>query len=106
MIDNFDEFCLWTYVVVDDVWQQIAPWFRRPGPAPDCTDSELLTLALLEECRGWDMETELLSQWHEHRDLFPLLPSQASQCGERLQLISADHPGGARCCCRSPVCDR
>lgn len=77
MIDDFDDFCLWAYVVVDEVWQRIAPWFRRPGPAPACSDSELLTLALVGECRGWDMETELLSQWREHSDLFPVLPSQS-----------------------------
>lgn len=77
MIDDFADFCLWTYVVVDEVWQRIAPWFGRPGPAPNCSDSELLTLALVGECRGWDVETELLSQWREHRDLFPVLPSQS-----------------------------
>lgn len=89
MIDNFDEFCLWTYVVVDDVWQQIGPWFRRPGPAPECMDSELLTLALVGECRGWDMETELLSQWQEHRDLFPRLPSQSRFNRRRRNLANA-----------------
>ncbi|MCL4545456.1 MAG: hypothetical protein M1118_12810 [Chloroflexi bacterium] len=63
MIDNFDDFCLWTYIVVDELWQRIAPWIRRPGPAPDCSDSALLMLALVGECRGWNMETELLSHW-------------------------------------------
>ena len=81
MIDNFDDFCLWTYVVVDEIWQRIAPLFGRPGPVPACSDSELLTLALVGECRGWAMETELLSQWREHPGalwaLFPILPSQS-----------------------------
>jgi IS5 family transposase len=77
MIDDFGGFCLWTYVVVDDIWQQIAPLFGRPGPQPSCSDSELLTLALVGECRGWDVETELLSHWHDHADLFPCLPSQS-----------------------------
>ncbi len=78
MIDNFDDFCLYMYYVVDEVWKQIAPLFKRPGPAPSrCSDSELLTLALVGECQGWDQETELLSQWARHRDLFPLLPSQS-----------------------------
>jgi transposase len=88
MIDDFDDFCLWTYVVVDEIWQQIAPLFRRPGPAPDCSDSELLTLALVGECRGWTMETDLLSQWREHRDLFPILPSQ-SRFNRRRRHLSA-----------------
>ena len=77
MIDNFDDFCLWMYVIVDDMWQQIAPYFKRPGPEPICSDSELLTMALVGECRGWDVETELLSYWGEHRDLFPQIPSQS-----------------------------
>lgn len=77
MIDNFDDFCLWMYVMVDDLWRQIAPWFHRPGPKPDCSDSELLTMALVGECRGWDLETEMLSYWGEHRDLFPRQPSQS-----------------------------
>ncbi len=89
MIDDFDDFCFWTYVVVDEVWQRLAPLFRRPGPAPACSDSELLTLALVGECRGWDMETELLSQWREHRDLFPSLPSQSRFNRRRRQLAGA-----------------
>lgn len=77
MIDNFADFCLWTYVLVDDLWQQIGKSFRHPGPTSLCSDSELLTLALVGECRGWDMETEMLSFWGDHRDLFPHLPSQS-----------------------------
>ncbi|HEY8745761.1 MAG TPA: hypothetical protein VIU62_21960 [Chloroflexota bacterium] len=89
MRDNFADFCLWTYVVVDEVWQRIAPLFRRPGPAPDCSDSELLTLVLVGECRGGAMETELLSQWREHRDLFPVLPSQSRLNRRRRQMTDA-----------------
>lgn len=77
MIENFDDFCLWMYVMVDDIWQQIEPLFKRPGPAPACSDSELLTMALVGECRQWDEETTLLSQWSEHRDLFPTIPTQS-----------------------------
>jgi len=89
MIDDFDDFCLWTYVVVDEVWRGFAPWLGRPGPAPDCSDSELLTLALVGECRGWDLETELLSHWREHRDLFPVLPSQSRFNRRRRNLADA-----------------
>jgi Transposase DDE domain len=77
MIENFDDFCLWMYVLVDDLWQEIAPLFKRPGPAAECSDSELLTMALVGECRGWAVETKLLSYWQEHRDLFPIIPSQS-----------------------------
>lgn len=89
MIDNFDDFCLWMYVMVDDMWQQIAPFFQRPGPKPECSDSELLTLALVGECRGWDVETEMLSYWAEHRDLFPRQPTQSRFNRRRRNLQSA-----------------
>lgn len=77
MIHDFDDFCLWMYVVVDDIWQDLAYLFGRPGPQPVCSDSELLTMALVGECRGWDIETEMLCQWREHRDLFPHIPTQS-----------------------------
>jgi hypothetical protein len=77
MLDNFDDFCLWIYVIVDDIWQKISWMFKRPGPEPLCSDSELITMAIVGECRGWDVETEMLSHWQEHRDLFPNIPSQS-----------------------------
>ena len=77
MIDNFDDFCLWMYVMIDDLWPQIEPLFKRPGPRSACSDSELLTMALVGECGEWDTETTMLSQWREHRDLFPHIPSQS-----------------------------
>jgi hypothetical protein len=89
MIENFDDFCLWVYVIVDDIWQEIAPLFKRPGPAPVCSDSELLTMALVGECRGWAMETDLLSCWADHRDLFPHTPSQSRFNRRRRQLQDA-----------------
>jgi len=89
MIDTFDDFCLWTYVVVDELWQRLGPLVRRPGPAPACSDSELLTLAIVGECRGWDVETELLGCWQAHRDLFPHLPSQSRFNRRRRQLADA-----------------
>jgi hypothetical protein len=89
MIDDFDDFCLWMYVMVDDVWQQISPLFKRPGPANECSDSELLTMALVGECRGWDEETTLLSNWRERRDLFPVIPSQSRFNRRRRALMTA-----------------
>ena len=91
MINDFDDFCLWMYVVIDDIWLKIAPFFKRPGPRPDCSDSELLTLALVGECRGWDVETEMLSYWQEHRDLFPRIPSQSRFNRRRRGLMQAFH---------------
>lgn len=89
MIDNFDDFCLWMYVIVDDMWQEIAPYFKRPGPQPICSDSELLTMALVGECRGWNMESELLNYWSEHKDLFPHIPTQSRFNRRRRQLKDA-----------------
>lgn len=77
MIEHFDDFCLYVYVIVDDIMQQIAPLLKRRGPAPACSDSELITLVLVSECCGWDLETDMLSFWRGHRDLFPRLPSQS-----------------------------
>ena len=89
MINDFNDFCLWMYVVVDDIWLKIAPFFKRPGPAPDCPDSELLAMALIGECRGWDVETEMLSYWQEHRDLFPKIPTQSRFNRRRRGLMQA-----------------
>src|ERR671933_821463 len=78
MIADFDDFCLYVYCIVDEICQRIQPLLHRPGPKPTTwSDSELLTLALGGECRGWDMETNLLSHWQAHRDLFPQLPAQS-----------------------------
>jgi hypothetical protein len=89
MINDFDDFCLWMYVVIDDIWLKIAPFFKRPGPQPQCSDSELLTLALVGECRGWDVETEMLSYWQEHLALFPIIPSQSRFNRRRRGLMQA-----------------
>jgi hypothetical protein len=90
MIEDFDDFCLWMYVIVDDIWQEIAPLFKRPGPAPStCSDSELLTMVLVGECRGWDVETEMLSYWREHQELFPHVPSQSRFNRRRRNLMHA-----------------
>ena len=89
MINDFDDFCTWMYVVVDDIWLKIAPFFKRPGPKPDCPDSELLAMALIGESRGWDVETEMLSYWQEHRDLFPKTPTQSRFNRRRRALMQA-----------------
>jgi transposase len=89
MIRDFDDFSLWVYFIVDEIWQQLGPHFRRPGPAPRCSDSELIAMSLIGECRGWDQETDLLSAWREHRDLFPHQPSQSRFNRRRRQLATA-----------------
>jgi hypothetical protein len=89
MINDFSDFCLWMYVLVDDIMKQLAPFYKRPGPAPECSDSELITMALVGECRGWDVETEMLSQWKDHGDLFPIVPSQSRFNRRRRNLMQA-----------------
>lgn len=86
---TFDDFCLWVYCVVDELWTQIAPRCRRPGPAPLCSDPELVTMALVGEAKGWDQETELLSEWGAHRDLMPRQPSRTRFNRRRRQLQGA-----------------
>ena len=77
MITQFEDYCLWMYVVVDELWARVAPLCRRPGPAPGCSDSELVTMVLVGECRGWDHETELVGNWQARRDLFPRVPERS-----------------------------
>ena len=77
MITDFDDLCLWTYVIVDDILIKLAPLLRRPGPPPPCSDSELITMILVAECKGWDIETQLLSEFSQCPSLFPILPCQS-----------------------------
>ena len=77
MITDFDDFCLYAYVVIDTIVQSMQALLRRPGLAPRCSDSELLTMSLIGECKGWDVETELLSNLKAYECLFPHIPTQS-----------------------------
>src|SRR5688500_14500507 len=91
-IHGFDDFCLWMYVMIDDWFQQQTDLPARPGPDPwTCSDSELLTLVLVGECKGWHQDTDLLDGWAEHRALFPHLPSR-SRLNRRRRLLAACLP--------------
>ena len=89
MINDFEDFCTWMYAIIDDIFRQLGPLFKRPGPKPECSDSELITMAIVGECRGWDVETEMLSYWQEHRDMFPNIPSQSRFNRRRRNLMLA-----------------
>ncbi len=89
MITNFDDFSLWMYCIVEDTYRQVSHLFSRPGPASRCSDSELMAMALIGECKGWDTELSLLSEWGRHRDLFPHIPSQSRFNRRRRQLMYA-----------------
>lgn len=77
MIADFDDFCLAMYVLVDDLWRLLAHRYPRPGPKPLCSDSELMTMVLVGECRGWDEETDLVAAWQDYRALFPVIPERS-----------------------------
>ena len=34
-------------------------------------------MILIAECKGWDIETQLLSEFSQHPNLFPILPCQS-----------------------------
>jgi transposase len=77
MITDFRDFCLVSYVIIDDLYQQLAPLIGlKPGPQAECSDSELITMAIVGECREWNKETTLLANWRFFPDLFPILPSR------------------------------
>jgi IS5 family transposase len=89
MITDFEDFCLYVFVIVDDIWKEIAPLFKRPGPAPECSDSELIAIALISECRGWDVETELRDHWKPYLHLFPNFPERSRFNRRRRNLMLA-----------------
>lgn len=67
------------YVLVDEAVQHgQVPIPTRPGPAPTCSDSELLTLAIVRHLLARPSErawlAELRANW---ADLFPRLPHQS-----------------------------
>jgi len=77
MITDFRDFCLVSYVIIDDIYQKLAPKFGlKPGPVSECSDSELITMAIVGECREWNKETTLLANWRLFPDLFPRVPER------------------------------
>lgn len=63
--------------MVEDTYRQVSHLFSRPGPPSRCSDQELMSMCLIGECKGWDTELTLLSEWGRHRDLFPHIPTQS-----------------------------
>src|SRR4051812_44893137 len=64
-------------VLIDDIWHQIATLYRRHGSQPECSDSELITMAVVAECCEWDKETNVIGEWHNYRHLFPIQPERS-----------------------------
>jgi len=89
MIADFDDFVTWMYVLIDDIWQLISPLYPRPGSKPGCSDSELITMAVVGECREWDKETNVIGEWHNYRHLFPVQPERSRFNRRRRNLAGA-----------------
>lgn len=89
IVTDFADFCLVTYTLVDDLWDDLPATLKPHGPQADCSNSELLTMVLVEECMGWDEETAAISQWQQHRDLFPHLPDRTRFNRRRRALTDA-----------------
>ena len=89
MIASFEDVVTWMYVIVDDAWQQLAPLYQRPGPEPLCRDSELLTMLLVGEWRGWQTETALVRGWAAYPHLFPVIPERSRLNRRRRALLFA-----------------
>jgi len=90
MIAEFEDFCLWTYVVVDELWRQLPPMYKPTrGPTGRCSASELITMALVGECRGWTQETTLLRCWRGYRHPFPAIPERRRFNRRRRDLAQA-----------------
>src|SRR3954447_15297133 len=116
MITQFEDYCLWMYVAVDELWPLVAPRCRRPGPAPVCSDSELVTMVLVGESRGWDEETDLVREWRGPRGPVPPAPAggrgwggpvRAGAGAERVQRSSAGPgPGDQRAAPGDPAAAR
>jgi IS5 family transposase len=89
IVADFADFCLVTYIIVDDLWDALPTECKPRGEQSACSNSELLTMVLVEECMGWDEETEAISQWRQHRDLFPHLPDRTRFNRRRRALTDA-----------------
>ena len=98
MITDFDDFCTWMFVLIDDIWQVISPLYRRPGPPSACSDSELLTMAIVGECREWDKETNLIGEWQNYRHLFPVIPERTRFNRRRRNLMGPSITCARWCC--------
>jgi IS5 family transposase len=89
IVADFADFCLVVYMTVDDLYRTLPACVKPRSASGTCSDSELLTMTLVGEYLGWDQETEALSHWHEHGDLFPHLPHRTRFNRRRRALTDA-----------------
>ena len=85
-----EDLFVYVYVLVDDAISSgaiaIPP---RPGPAPACSDAELLAIALVRHLLGRRSEAGFLAEVaRDWAHLFPVLPPKRGQPADPLALGS------------------
>ena len=88
MIPDFAEWCLMRYVLIDDHYRALPAALKPRGEQARCSDSELLTMLVVGACMGWQRETEHVSHWARHRDLFPHQPDRTRLNRRRRALVT------------------
>src|SRR5215471_6428364 len=83
-----EDLFVYVYVLVDDAVSSGAVAIAaRPGPAPACTDAELLAVALVRHLLGRRSEAGFLAEVaRDWAHLFPVLPAQ-SECNRRVRWL-------------------
>lgn len=81
MATKLDSLATALYVTVDDLIKEhpdLVPWRPAVGFAPDLSDAELVTLAVMQGLLGYTSERRWLRYANAHlRHLFPYLPKQS-----------------------------
>jgi len=83
-----EDLFVYVYVLIDDlVTARIIEIPPRPGPAPACSDAELLAIALVRHLRGRRSEAGFLAEVaRDWAHLFPRLPHQ-SEANRRIRWL-------------------
>jgi len=83
-----EDLFVYVYVLVDDALRSGAIAIAaRPGPAPGCSDAELLTIALVRHLLGRRSEAGFLAEVaRDWAHLFPCLPCQ-SEANRRIRWL-------------------
>src|ERR1700746_399102 len=83
-----EDLFVYVYVLVDDaIGSRAVAIAPRPGPAPGCTDAELLTIALVRHLLGRRSEAGFLAEVaRDWSHLFPVLPHQ-SEANRRIRWL-------------------
>jgi hypothetical protein len=83
-----EDLFVYVYVLVDDaISSQAVAIATRPGPAPACTDAELLAIALVRHLVGRRSEAGFLAEvGRDWAHLFPKLPHQ-SEANRRIRWL-------------------